>query len=233
MKIAISTEGNYVSEHFGRCPYFTIFEVNNGKILKKEVIRNIEHSPGAVPKFLKEKGVDLIIAGGMGRKATEIFNQYGIDFIVGVSGDVDEIISNFIEGKLKIEDGLKEPCSGGHKEERCHKEEEGEEIICITSKGNDLNSKVDERFGRCNYFLFINLKDLSYEAVENPYKEAQSGAGIRAVKILTDRGVKTLLTGNLGTNASEALKAAKVKVHLDVSGTVKDVIEKFKRKELL
>lgn len=233
MKIAVSTEGNYVSEHFGRCPYFTIFEVSNGKILKKEVIQNIEHSPGAVPKFLKEKGVDLIISGGMGRRAMEIFNQYGIDFIVGVSGNVDEVISKYIEGKLKVGDGLKEPCEGGHRESKCHKEEEEEEIICITSEGSDLNSKVDERFGRCSYFLFVSLKDLSFEAVENPYKDAQSGSGIKAVNILADRGVKTLLTGNLGSNASEALKSANIKVHLAVSGTVKDVIEKFMRKDLL
>jgi len=225
MKIAISTEGDYVSEHFGRCPYFTFFEVSDGIILKRELVQNIEHSPGAVPKFLKEKGVDLIISGGMGRKAVDLFRTFGIEIIIGAQGKIDDIIEKYLKGNLKVDDESSKPCGGGHPDRECAKNED--EIICITSEGNDLNSNVDERFGRCSWFLVFNLNDFSYEAVENPYKEEMGGAGIKVVKFLAEKGVKTLLTGNLGKNAKEALEAAKIKVLTDVKGTVKEAVEKF------
>ena len=52
MKIAISTDGNYVSAHFGRCPSFTIAEIQDSKIIKKELIDNPGHHPGYLPEFL-------------------------------------------------------------------------------------------------------------------------------------------------------------------------------------
>jgi len=65
MKIAISTDGDIVSAHFGRCPSFTIVNIEEGKVVNKDVVDNPGHQPGALPKFLHEKGVDSIVAGGM------------------------------------------------------------------------------------------------------------------------------------------------------------------------
>ena len=57
MKIAISTEGDFVSPHFGRCPSFTILEIEGNKLGKREIIDNPGLYPGFLPEFLKEKGV--------------------------------------------------------------------------------------------------------------------------------------------------------------------------------
>ncbi|MBU4450153.1 MAG: NifB/NifX family molybdenum-iron cluster-binding protein [Actinobacteria bacterium] len=101
MKIAIPTEGIYISPHFGRCPSFTIAEIEGNKVVNKETIDNPGHEPGLIPEFLKSLGVNTIIAAGMGSRATDLFNDYGISYVLGVDGKVDDIIASFIKGELK------------------------------------------------------------------------------------------------------------------------------------
>ena len=112
MRIAVSTDANYVSGHFGRCPEFTILDINKDKIAKKEVIPNPGHHPGAIPEFLHQKKVEVIIAGGMGMRAMNFFNEFGIKTIVGISGKIDDVISDFIKGTLKGGESLCKPGSG-------------------------------------------------------------------------------------------------------------------------
>ncbi len=104
MKVAIATDGDYVSAHFGRCPSYTLLEIENGKVLKKETVENPGHQPGLIPRFLNELGVNCIIAGGMGARAKEFFNEFKIDTIVGVDGRLDEIIKKIERGTLKGSD---------------------------------------------------------------------------------------------------------------------------------
>jgi predicted Fe-Mo cluster-binding NifX family protein len=112
MKIAIATDGNYVSAHFGRCPSYTIVDIDNGKVINKEVIDNPGHQPGFIPQFLHKKKVECIIAGGMGRRAIDLFNEYGIQTIVGVIGEIDTVINQIIEGTLKGGESLCKPGAG-------------------------------------------------------------------------------------------------------------------------
>lgn len=112
MRIAISTDGHFVSPHFGRCPSFTIVEIKDDKLVKKEIIDNPGHHPGFLPQFLKEKGVECIIAGGMGRRATGLFDDAGIKTILGVTGHVDNVIDEILNGTLKGGESLCRPGSG-------------------------------------------------------------------------------------------------------------------------
>jgi len=100
MKIAISTENNSVAEHFGRCPEYTIAEIEDSKLKNKEVIPNPGHAPGALPELLNGLGCSVIIAGGMGRRAQEFFHQYNFQIIIGVQGDVDTVIEDYMNGTL-------------------------------------------------------------------------------------------------------------------------------------
>ena len=61
MKVAISTEGDSVSAHFGRCPSFTIAEIEEGRIVSKEVIENPGHHPAYLPQFLREKESTVLL----------------------------------------------------------------------------------------------------------------------------------------------------------------------------
>ena len=113
MKIAVSTDNGDVSEHFGRCPQFTIADVSDGKVTKKEVIENPGHDTmGGLPKSLHELGVNVVIAGGAGFRAQEFFKEFDIDMIVGISGSVDEVIENFACGKLEGGAGMCSPGGG-------------------------------------------------------------------------------------------------------------------------
>ena len=112
MKIAISTDGDFVSAHFGRCPHFTIVDIENGELTNKEVVPNPGHQPGFIPQFLHEKGVGCIIAGGMGMRATGFFDEFGIKAIVGVSGKIDDVIEQIKNNTLQGGESLCKPGSG-------------------------------------------------------------------------------------------------------------------------
>ena len=112
MKVVISTDGGFVSSHFGRCPLFTILDIQDGKVVKREAIENPGHQPGFIPKFLHEKGVEYIITGGMGMRATGFFNELGIQAIVGISGSIDEVIDRLLKGTLEGGESLCRPGSG-------------------------------------------------------------------------------------------------------------------------
>ena len=112
MKTVISTDGDYVSAHFGRCPSFTIVNIEDDKITNKEVIDNPGHHPGFLPEFFYKRGIECIIAGGMGMNAQNLFNQYNIKQFIGISGRIDDIISQLIAGTLISGDSLCKPGAG-------------------------------------------------------------------------------------------------------------------------
>ena len=112
LKIAISTDKGMVAEHFGRCPEFTIAEIENGKILKEETIPNPGHETGFLPKFFSEQGIECIIACGAGPRAINFFQEYGIKFIGAPAQDVKEILRKFADGSLEDKKGKCDPRSG-------------------------------------------------------------------------------------------------------------------------
>ncbi len=112
MKIAISTDKGIVSPHFGRCPSFTIIEIKEGKLIKKEKIPNPGHHPGFLPDFFEKQDVKCIVCGGMGQKAQNLFAQKGIRFILGVQGKIEEVIDKLLKGDLKGGESLCQPGKG-------------------------------------------------------------------------------------------------------------------------
>lgn len=101
MKIAVASDGKYVSGHFGHCEGFTLYEVKEGKASDKKFVQNPGHKPGFLPVFLKDLGTDVIIAGGMGAMAQQLFNENGIEVVVGAQGDCDNIMQQYIRGELE------------------------------------------------------------------------------------------------------------------------------------
>jgi predicted Fe-Mo cluster-binding NifX family protein len=101
MKIAVASEGKMVTGHFGHCEGFNIFTVQENKITSSEFIQNPGHKPGFLPNYLNDIGVKVIISGGMGGGAIEIFNEKAIEVVTGATGDAEEAVNKFLEGKLK------------------------------------------------------------------------------------------------------------------------------------
>lgn len=100
MKIAVATDGKDVSVHFGHCEGFTIFDVEGKNIKGSNYIENPGHRPGFLPEFLKDHGVECIIAGGMGSSAINLFNSYNIDVVTGAEGNVEDVAKKYIDGTL-------------------------------------------------------------------------------------------------------------------------------------
>ncbi|MEW6374513.1 MAG: NifB/NifX family molybdenum-iron cluster-binding protein [Thermodesulfobacteriota bacterium] len=112
MKIAIATDGNLVSPHFGRCPQFILVEIQNGEIVKKEILKNPGHEPGFLPQFLHEHGVECIICGGMGHRAQGLFAEKGIQTLTGIIDEIDNVIERFLKSELKSGESLCRPGAG-------------------------------------------------------------------------------------------------------------------------
>ncbi len=101
MKIAVASENEVVTEHFGHCINFNVYETEQDKIVKQDSIPNPGHKPGFLPNFLNDLGVKVIISGGMGGGAIDIFNQHDIEVIVGAKGLATDLVNDYLKGVLK------------------------------------------------------------------------------------------------------------------------------------
>jgi predicted Fe-Mo cluster-binding NifX family protein len=104
--------------------------------------------------------------------------------------------------------------------------------ICVSAAANSLDAPIDPRFGRCPYFVIVDSETMQFEAVPNMASGAMGGAGIQAAQTIASKGTKVLMTGNVGPNAFQALSAAGIRIVTGASGTVREVVEKYKRGEL-
>ncbi|MGB9678516.1 MAG: NifB/NifX family molybdenum-iron cluster-binding protein [Thermoanaerobacteraceae bacterium] len=116
MKIAVASEGKDVSMHFGHCEGFLVFNIEENKIKDTTFLPNPGHRPGYLPEFLKEKGVNCIISGGMGTSAINLFNSYGIDVITGADGDAQHVVEKYLNGTLISSNS---PCEKHEHEGHC------------------------------------------------------------------------------------------------------------------
>ncbi len=104
--------------------------------------------------------------------------------------------------------------------------------ICITSQGDNLESQIDTRFGRAQYFIIADTETMEIEALKNENIDGMGGVGVQSGQFMSEKNVKAVLTGNVGPNAFKTLEAAKVDIITGISGTIKEVIEKYKNGEL-
>ena len=107
MKIAIPVVEGKLCTHFGHCQQFCIINVSEGnKITAKQMLTPPPHEPGVLPRWLAEQKVNLILAGGMGHKAQELFAQNGIKVIVGVQGSLtpEEATEAYLNNTLQTGD---------------------------------------------------------------------------------------------------------------------------------
>ena len=100
--------------------------------------------------------------------------------------------------------------------------------IVISAQGQEFESQIDPRFGRCQYFVFVDPDDMTVEAVPNPNLQQGSGVGIRSAQLVCDKGAKAVLTGNVGPKAQQVLSTAGIEVVTGVTGTVRQAVEDYK-----
>ncbi len=109
MRIALPVTNGKLSAHFGHCEAFALVDVNEQtkEIANVTKLQPPAHEPGALPKWLSEQKADVIIAGGMGQRARQLFAQNNIQVVVGASTkDPDQLVKAYLDNTLKIGDNV-------------------------------------------------------------------------------------------------------------------------------
>jgi ATP-binding protein involved in chromosome partitioning len=106
MKIAVPLADGRLCMHFGHCEQFALVEADEqNKIVNTTLLTPPPHEPGVLPRWLHEQGADVIIAGGMGQRAQQLFAQNNITVAVGAPAEQPEqIVSAYLSGTLKTGD---------------------------------------------------------------------------------------------------------------------------------
>jgi len=107
-RIALACDDNQgldgqISQHFGRCPYYLIVDVDGDEIVKTDTIANpyyTQHTPGMVPKFINEQGAHVMIAGGIGPRAIDLFASMGIEVVSGIAGNAGDVVQSYLKGEV-------------------------------------------------------------------------------------------------------------------------------------
>lgn len=100
IKIAVASEQNMVSGHFGHCENFNLYTVDGKQITESELITNAGTGHASLGAFLSERGVNVVLTGGIGAGAVSMLAQSGIEVVSGVSGDAKEAVEAYLGGKL-------------------------------------------------------------------------------------------------------------------------------------
>jgi predicted Fe-Mo cluster-binding NifX family protein len=109
MRYAIPVSGGVLSLHFGHCEQFALIDVDEDKkeITSKELVPSPGHEPGLLPQWLAEQGVSFVIAGGMGSRAQNLFQQNNIGVIIGtMENDPEKAVLSHLDGKLATGDNI-------------------------------------------------------------------------------------------------------------------------------
>jgi predicted Fe-Mo cluster-binding NifX family protein len=103
-RIAVAAEKDVVSDHFGLCEDFLYYNTDGEKITKIERFHNPGHRPCELPEeVIAHGGIDTIISGKLGKEAARIFQDKGVEVIIGAEGEAREIVDSYIHGKLHSE----------------------------------------------------------------------------------------------------------------------------------
>ena len=105
--------------------------------------------------------------------------------------------------------------------------------IIVTASDRDLDAAVDPRFGRARYFVVVDTDTDKHEIVDNIQNlNAAQGAGVQAAQTVAGLGAEAILTGHCGPKAYRILEAAGMRLHVGITGTVREAIARFKEGNL-
>ncbi len=159
MRVAISADDSngldsVVSPHFGRCPYYVLVDLDGREVSRVSAVENPyygHHQPGQVPDFIHSQGADVMLAGGMGRRAIGFFQQYGIQAVTGASGTVRHALEQYLGGVLQGAEPCRESIKHAHEEVSTEGEYEEDEAGRLREEVQMLQqqlTKVMERLDR-------------------------------------------------------------------------------------
>lgn len=118
MKFAVPLADGKLTAHFGHCQQFAIIEADNDQIQSKELLVPPPHEPGVLPQWLHALGTEVVIAGGMGHRAIDLFTQAGIKVVTGAPVEAPEaLVASYLSNTLEA--GANQ-CAGGSEHHTCN-----------------------------------------------------------------------------------------------------------------
>lgn len=128
MRIAISLQTNnglnsMVAQHFGRCPFFALVDMDGNEVQEINVIDNpffTGHQVGQIPEFIHQQQANVMLSGGMGGRAIQFFQQFGIQAATGASGTVRATLETYLGGELREAAPCAESVAHGHGHDHDH-----------------------------------------------------------------------------------------------------------------
>jgi len=163
VRIAVSADDpsgleSVVSPHFGRCACFVLVDVDGCQVRQVSVVENPyygRHQPGQVPQFISNQDADVMLTGGMGRRAISFFEEFGIQAVTGASGSVRHSLERYLGGALSGAQPCRESVEHAHGDEAAaeHTEVDGEEyeedaVGRLREEAEMLQEQLDEVLSR-------------------------------------------------------------------------------------
>ena len=156
MRIAISADDwngleSVVSPHFGRCPHYIFVDVDGHEVKTVHVVDNPyygQHSPEVVPGFIHSQGANVMLTGGMGRRAIAFFEQLGVEAVSGASGTVRRTLELYLGGQLRGVQPCRESIEHAHEEIPAEWEYEQDEVGRLREEAEMLQQQLDEVMAR-------------------------------------------------------------------------------------
>ncbi|MDY6878059.1 MAG: NifB/NifX family molybdenum-iron cluster-binding protein [Chloroflexota bacterium] len=152
MRISVSADDNkgldsVVSPHFGRCPYFVLVDLEGHEVQAVQDIPNpyySHHQPGQVPGFIHSQGANVMLTGGMGRRAIAFFQQYDIQAVTGASGTVRHTLEQYLGGELQDAKPCRESIEHSHGEAQTGSEYEKDDVGRLREEAEMLQQQLAE-----------------------------------------------------------------------------------------
>lgn len=156
MRVAVSADDtngldSVVSPHFGRCPYYVFVDLEGQEVRQVSAEANPfydQHAPGQVPTFIHQQGVDVMLTGGMGRRAIGFFEQYGVQPVTGASGTVRHALEQFLGGQLQGAEPCRESSEHAHGAVPVEGAYEKDEVGRLREEADMLQQQLGEVMGR-------------------------------------------------------------------------------------
>jgi predicted Fe-Mo cluster-binding NifX family protein len=157
-RVAVSAEDprgleSVVSPHFGRCPYYVLVDLDERQVECVEAVENpyyAAHQPGQVPRFIHSQGADVMLAGGMGRRAIGLFQEYRIEAVTGASGTVRHALEQYLHGALQGAAPCRESTEHAHDDSPAGDEYEEDEVGRLREEADMLRQQLDDVVARLN-----------------------------------------------------------------------------------
>lgn len=156
MRIAVSADDgsgldSAVSPHFGRCSHYLLADIDGREVKQIQVVENPyydHHERGKVPGFIKSQGADVMLTGGMGRRAIGLFQQYGIEAVTGATGSVRHALEQYLGGALQGAEPCRQPGRHGQEEAAAEGGYEQDEAGRLREEIDMLQQQLNEALRR-------------------------------------------------------------------------------------